>query len=268
MTVGDFDDALRIQDSEGSLTWSVPDGWQQGRGAWGGLVVAACVTAVQMRESASRPVRAITVQMAGPVMVGDQRIVVTEVRRGSAMTTWNVDIIDDRGAAAVHASVICGAPRDMDVDRTSEWGCARMGDAPPWSAVPEIPVEPPMGPDFGPHVVFRPLVGRPGSAEEARTRGWVAYADGKPWSPARVLGLIDAWWPGALVASDRMRPLATVMFAATLLVDPGQLDVGQPLYYEGELTAGADGFTSELRRLWSPDGRLVVENLQSIVVIA
>jgi hypothetical protein len=65
-----------------------------------------------------------------------------------------------------------------------------------------------------------------------------------------------------------MRPLATVMFAATLLVDPVDLDAAQQLYYEGELTAGANGFTSELRRLWSPDGRLVVENLQSIVVIA
>jgi len=28
-----------------------------------------------------------------------------------------------------------------------------------------------------------------------------------------------------------------------------------------------EGFTSETRRLWSPDGRLVVENHQSIVVI-
>jgi hypothetical protein len=264
----DLGGALRIQEAEGALTWTVPDGWQQGRGAWGGLVVGACVTAVQMREVESRPVRAVTVQMAAPVMVGEQRVEVTEVRRGSAMTTWNVDIVDDRGAAVVHASVICGAARDLDVDRTTEWGCARMGDVPSWRAVPEVPIAPPEGPVFGPHVVFRPLVGRPGSAAEARTRGWVAFADGEPWNAARVLGLIDAWWPGALVASNRMRPLATVMFAATLLVDPVDLDAAQQLYYEGELTAGANGFTSELRRLWSPDGRLVVENLQSIVVIA
>lgn len=266
--MGDFDEALQISDSGDSLTWFVPDGWQQGRGAWGGLVVAACVTAVEMRESTSRPVRAITVQMAGPVLVGDQRLVVTEVRRGSAMTTWNVDIVDTTGATVVHASVISGAPRDLDVDRTSAWGCARMGEQPPWSAVPEIPVAPPLGPVFGPHVCFRPLVGTPASGGEARTRGWVSFADGKAWTRARVLGLIDAWWPGALVASERMRPLATVMFAATILVDPADLDSGQPLFYEGELTAGSEGFTSEVRRLWSPDGRLVAENLQSIVVIA
>jgi hypothetical protein len=96
----------------------------------------------------------------------------------------------------------------------------------------------------------------------------VSFADGKAWTRARILGLIDAWWPGALVASDRMRPLATVMFAATILVDPADLDSGQPLFYEGELTAGSQGFTSEVRRLWSPDGHLVAENLQSIVVIA
>ena len=265
--MGDFNAALGIREIGGELVWTVPDGWQQGRGAWGGLVVAACVTAVELRESPERPVRAVTVQMAGPVLVGDQRLVVAEVRRGSAMTTWNVDIVDATGATVVHASIICGARREIDVEALATWGLARMGDQPPWTGVPEVPVGPPRGPDFGPHMSFRPLEGIPGSAGPARTRGWISFTDGQPWSAGRVLGIVDAWWPGALVASDGMRPLATVMFAATLVVDPRELDA-QPLFYEGELTAAHDGFTSEIRRLWTADGRLVVENLQSIVIIA
>lgn len=265
--MGDFDAALGIRPIDDGLVWSVPDGWQQGRGAWGGLVVAACVAAVELRESPDRPVRAVTVQMAGPVLVGEQRLQVAEVRRGSAMTTWNVDIVDGGGATVVHASIICGAPRDVDAEALATWGLARMGDQPAWTDVPEIPVGPPQGPDFGPHMSFRPLAGIPGSAGKARTRGWISFTDGRPWTAGRALGIVDAWWPGALVASHGMRPLATVMFAATLVLDPCELDT-QPLFYEGELTAGHDGFTSELRRLWTPDGRLVVENLQSIVIIA
>lgn len=262
-----FEQAHALTPRGEGFTWDVPDGWQQGRGAWGGLVVAACVDAVRRRETVERPIRVVTVQMSGPVLVGGQQIDVCEVRRGSAMTTWNVDIVAE-GTPVVHASVITGAARDVDVEAQRGWGRARMESRPEWTEVPEQPVEPPMGPAFGPHVSFRPFAGIPGSGGVASTRGWVSFRDGQPWTASRALGIVDAWWPGALVASERLRPMATVMFAATLLVDPDDLDPSRPLYYEGDLTASDDGFTSELRRLWTPEGRLVVENLQSIVVIA
>lgn len=263
-----FDDAVVLTVQNDGFTWTVPDGWQQGRGAWGGLVVAACVRAVEELETAERPVRAITVQMSGPVLVGEQHLDVRQVRRGSAMTTWNVDIADASGMTNVHASVITGAPRDVDGAAQARWGRARMGARPEWADVPAVEVGPPTGPAFGPHLDFRPIAGIPGSGGEASTRGWVGFRDGAPWTAARALGIVDAWWPGALVASDRIRPLATVMFAATLLVDPRDLGATALLYYEADLTGTHDGFTSEIRRLWSPEGHLIVENLQSIVVIA
>lgn len=266
--MGDFDDAVRLRDEGSTSLWAVPDGWQQGRGAWGGLVVAACLQAVLSRESADRSIRSITVQMAGPVLVGDQRIEVQQVRRGSAMTTWNVDVVDPEGLIVVHASVITGAGRDVDHAAQRTWGRARMGEAPHWTRVPEQPIGPPQGPAFAPHLSFRPFAGIPATGSDASTRGWVSFTDGQPWTAPRVLGIIDAWWPGALAASERMRPMATVMFAATLVTDPRELDPDQPLFYEGDLSASDQGFTSELRRLWSPEGQLVAENLQSIVIIA
>ena len=36
---------------------------------------------------------------------------------------------------------------------------------------------------------------------------------------------------------------------------------------ESAVTSAYQGFTSEIRRLWSVDGRVLVENLQSIVVV-
>lgn len=61
--------------------------------------------------------------------------------------------------------------------------------------------------------------------------------------------------------------MATVSFSAHLLVDPTTLPAGEPLLFQASMAAARDGFTTETRRLWSTDGRLVVENLQSIVVI-
>jgi hypothetical protein len=87
------------------------------------------------------------------------------------------------------------------------------------------------------------------------------------WTAGLVLGLVDAWWPASYVAMSALRPMATVSFSAHLLVDPATLDVEQPLAFESWVSAMEHGFTSETRRLWSPDGRLVVENHQSIVVI-
>ena len=62
--------------------------------------------------------------------------------------------------------------------------------------------------------------------------------------------------------------MATVSFGAHLLIDPTNISPAEPLLHEAFVTCAEDGFTSELRRLWTPDGRLVVENHQSIVVVA
>ncbi|CAB4712567.1 unannotated protein [freshwater metagenome] len=61
--------------------------------------------------------------------------------------------------------------------------------------------------------------------------------------------------------------MATVNFSAHLLTDPASLTAEQPLVFESFLLGADAGFTSETRRLWTGDGRLVLENLQSIALI-
>jgi len=82
---------------------------------------------------------------------------------------------------------------------------------------------------------------------------------------------VDAWWPSPYTLMKTMRPVATVSFSANLLIDP--MDIASidgersPLLHDASVSSIHGGFMSELRRLWTPDGRLVVENLQSIMVI-
>lgn len=252
-----------------SFSWVVPHGWLQGRGAWGGLVVAAHVNAAEAQQSqvdATRRVRNVTAHMFGPLPPGDALVSVECLRAGSAMTTWQVSITGADGQPASQAVVITGQPRE--VSETDTWGTAQMPELPPWESLTPAPVRPPIGPEFGTHFDYRPVVGIPGAGEAPRARGWLRTAgEWQQWTAATTLGIVDAWWPATYVAMPAVRPMATVAFSAHLLVDPQALDPREPLGYEAWVSATDEGFTSETRRLWSPDGRLVVENHQSIVVI-
>ena len=63
-----FDELTRL-DAAG--VWNVPDGWQQGRGAFGGLTLAALARAAGDRvDPSERPLRAITAEIPSAVLVG------------------------------------------------------------------------------------------------------------------------------------------------------------------------------------------------------
>jgi len=273
MTQASFAKASQITETAPDCySWDVPEGWLQGRGAWGGLVISASVNAAesaQNRSDGSRRVRNVTAHLFGALPAGAASIDVACLRAGSAMTTWMVRITGSDGVLASQAVVIAGSQRAADVQEP--WGTAVMPELADWRSVPTVPVVPPLGPEFGVHLEYRPVAGIPGSSGSPEGRGWVrAVPDPEldsRWTAGLALGLVDAWWPASYVAMSELRPMATVSFSAHLLVDPATLDADQPLAFESWVSGMEHGFTSETRRLWSPDGRLVVENHQSIVVI-
>lgn len=251
-----------------TFSWRVPEGWLQGRGAWGGLVVAAHVGAAQSQQSdidPARRVRTISAHLFGALPPGEAVVQVECLRAGSAMTTWQVSITGSDGQSASQSVVIAGLPRPVGDD---SWGTAAMPDLPSWTDLPSAPVRPPVGPQFGAHFDYRPVEGIPGAQAAPRALGWLRPAgQWEHWTAPTLLGIVDAWWPASYVAMPNVRPMGTVSFSAHLLVDPSTVDPDQPLGYEGWVSTTDEGFTSETRRLWSPDGRLLVENHQSIVVI-
>ena len=134
-----FTDACRIDETEpGVFSWDVPAGWLQGRGAWGGLVIAASVNAVEVaqQQSADRRMRSVTAHMFRTLPAGTARIDVTPLRVGSAMTTWKASVTGSDGTAAAHSVIITGTPRAGDIDEP--WGTASMPDLPDWRAVPSL----------------------------------------------------------------------------------------------------------------------------------
>lgn len=184
------------------------------------------------------------------------------------MTTTRTVITDADGNACVDAVSIWGSDRASDVEPPYDaWGTAVMPEAPAWTELEVLPAGPPLWPAFAQHLQFRVIEGFPMSGT-SRILGWIGLPEAiDAWDGAHLLGLVDAWWPGAIAQAATMRPMATVSFSAQLLVDPATVDPAAPLLHEAWISRAAGGYTAETRRLWTTDGRLAVENFQSIAII-
>lgn len=265
------DDPLRF-------TLDVPDGLQQGRGAWGGVATGAMVAAAQLVDP--RPqmaVRTMSAQLVAPVLVGRMHVAVEQLRGGSATNTLEVRCHNEAGELLAHGVVVLGAARTGD----------GMPDGPGWlavtppaelaagpDAVPEVRIGPPLAPDFTAHLEMRPITGIPYSgADSDETRGWI-----RPRGPvervdaAVVTALADAWWVSVMARLDRPRPAATVGFSLDLPSDPSFLlrDAEgrmEALFHRGHSVTAREGFTIEVRELWTQTGQLLSWNTQTVVVI-
>lgn len=263
----------------GSFVIDVPDGLQQGRGAWGGVATGAMTAAATIVDT--RPglaVRTVSAQLVAPLLVGRATIRVEVLRTGSATSTIAARVLDGQGQLIAHGVVVSGsARRGEGMPHGPGW----LGVEPPPEldagpdAVRVLDVGPPLAPDFTTHLEFRPIGGLPFSgATSDLTTGWVA-----PRAPvghvdaALVVALADAWWVSVMARMDRPRPAATVGFTVDLPGDPGRLvrDVHgrlEPLFHRGRIVAAREGYVVEIRELWTARGELLTWNTQTVAVIA
>lgn len=249
----------------------IPDGWQQGRGAFGGLILANLVRALSAfdaapvtAEGSQRRLRSLTAEICGPVLVGPAPIRVERLRTGSGVSTLAARI-EGGGEVLAHAVGVFAKKRSDDTDF-----CHVPAPAmPPWRDVPVIDMAPPMAPVFTPHFEFRAIPPPPysGSAD-AVASGWIRPRDpGPARDAAYITACMDAYWPAVLARLSAFRPMATIAFTLELIGDLDGLDPDAPLFYTARGHAARDGYAVETRELWGEDGRLVARNHQTFAVI-
>jgi acyl-CoA thioesterase len=248
--------------------WFVEDGWQQGRGAYGGLVIGAMVrAAVKACGDDGRRVRSVTAELLGPVLVAPARLVVEPLRRGSGVTGVRVRLVQ-----ADHPSHIpeelCQAVVLLAKDRpgTPSWNHMPAPTMPDWRQVPVVPLQAPLAPVFTEHFEFRVTGTLPfGSASAATTQGFVRPHVRGPVDAAVVAACADAYWPAAFATFAEPRPMATVTYALELYdVD---LDPEEPLFHDARSDVAVGGYATEHRALWTPSGQLVAQNQQVFAII-
>jgi acyl-CoA thioesterase len=249
---------------DGSPFIHVPDGWQQGRGAFGGLVVGAMVRALELEVGdPSRPLRSVNAQLFGPVAPGPAVLRTETLRAGNAVTTCAARLLQD-GTPQAHAVGVFGKGRALDVDRLL-LAAPRLGD---WREVESVPVAPPFGPDFAVHFEFRTPGPFPLSGGAAEGVGFIRPKNPGPDRGASyVAACMDAWWPTVYPTLETLRPMATIDFALQLVNDLRGLPVDAPLAFRSRCLSVHEGYLVEHRELWGLDGRLVALNEQTFAVI-
>lgn len=239
----------------------VPDGWQQGRGAFGGLGIGIGVRAIEAVE-AERPLRGLTAELPGPLMVGEAEVTVRTLRRGRGMSTLEAFVAQD-GEVKVRVSGVLGRSR---VDEPA-WAppAPALGD---WQAAPPVPVNA-MPPPFARYFEYRVTGPAPfASGPDPVAEGWIRpRAPLDAWGSAEVVAMADAYWPALFATVAAPRPMATVTFTLQLTDAAHALDPAAPLFYRARALAHSGGYVSELRELWTADGALVALNPQTFVII-
>ncbi|MEK9736666.1 MAG: acyl-CoA thioesterase domain-containing protein [Candidatus Nanopelagicales bacterium] len=254
-----YDEAVDVRDG----SWTVPDGWLQGRGSWGGLVVAGIVRAAAAADGRGLPLREVSVHMVGPLPSGHASVATTLVRQGSATSVWQVCVAGKETWAV--GTVVFGGSRAAGFSPMVDLA---MPPAPEWATCDVVAIGPPIAPEFLQHMALRPICGLPYSGGADPVMAWLAPTQPPvAYDAGLLVGLIDALWPASLVQATTPRPMATLSFSATLLVDPATVDPKVPLLHRGCLLDYVDGYATESRELWTADGRLAVHNTQVITVI-
>jgi hypothetical protein len=247
----------------GRFRGHIPDGWQQGRGAFGGLVLATLLRAIERSEpDRARVARTIIGDLAGPVAPGEIEIRVIPVRCGSNQTNARAELLQ-KGEVMALASAVLSTPRPRGMDLRPR------ATPPPFADTPVVPMAPPRTPVFTQHYDYRAVGGGPfGVRAEPWVDGWVRekIAPSVIDAPALV-GLLDSFWPAFFSVTPVVRPMATVSFTAEIMCDPGALDPNAPLFYRSRTLCDHEGFQLETRDLFTATGDVVAMNQQTFAVL-
>lgn len=259
-----LDDLLTPARAGDAFVITVPDGWQQGRGAFGGVVFGGLVRAAELAiAEPARKVRTVSAALFAPVLPGPVEARVAVLKASANVTTAEVRLLQDGGLVG-HGVVVAGRSRDGAPAWSPPWT-----PPPDWRDVAPMPADVPFAPVFTRHFEFRNVGAYPfQGAAEPRASGWC-----RPRVPARIrdagwlAAMADTWWSAGATTFDRQRPFATLQFQLDVVGDPAWVGPDDPVWCTLEAPAAGDGFLAEDREIWSPGGRLLARNRQLMVVI-
>jgi acyl-CoA thioesterase len=256
------------KDERGVRNGVIDPSWHQGRGAFGGLLAAMMLAAMaEDLDDAERIPRSLTVHFCGPAS-GAVALRTEIVRVGSRVAHATARISNDKGVTTIASASFCKDRPRADGDRYVH---ASMPAVEAAEKVPELrPASVPGIAEFFQHVDARfcgPI--KPfSSAKEARIAAWVRLREPALLDAPLAALLLDSLPPAIVATASMPRPLASVDFTIHFFSRFG----GDAPMDEHQLVTiasrwAADGYTEELRELWSPRGELLAQCRQLIALL-
>jgi len=241
----------------------VQEGWRQGRGAFGGLVIGALIRAIEHRMAdPARKVRSVTAELPGAVEPGTVDITVEALRHGKNLSTLRA-ALSQGGEVRSHVVAILAATRR---GAPVTWNELTPPQPPAWQAIEPIKAA---GAEFAHEFEYRLAEGAIFSGgSSAQVLGWIrARNPGPARDAAYIAAMADAWWPAAFVRMVAPRPMATIAYTLDIVGSVDGLDPVAPLIYRARVPVCGDGYFVETRELWGDDGRLIAINHQTFAII-
>ncbi len=257
-----FSEVLRTltRDADG-WSASVPDEWLQGRTAFGGLTAALAVNAMRELLPRPMPLRTLQVTFLAPVPAGRVTIGAQVLRTGKNAVHVEGRLVDGAQPLAILIGVF-GAARESVVRVAPKQAPAESVKPMTFGYVPGVT------PAFTQHFSARWLRGGFPFSGATLPQNIIELGlkDAGPTSEAHVLALADFIPPVALSLLKKPSPGSTLTWMVEFLTDRLHHLSLDGWRVDADLTAAADGYTSQSVMLWGPGGEAVALSRQSMVV--
>ncbi|WP_171121337.1 MULTISPECIES: thioesterase family protein [unclassified Ruegeria] len=245
------------------LRYPVPSEWMQGRTTFGGFSSALMLDAVRTKHQDLPSLRSALVNFTAPI--GTSPTIGTEVlRQGRNVTIINARAEID-GKVAAMATFSFGYPQDSHVAFECPANSAEEPENTGYYFPPDLPKPPiPFLQNFDVRLIdgALPFSG----AEKGYMRLWARHKDPCMWD--RMEGLIsvaDLPPPAIYPALKKPGPNSSMNWIFNVLAEEIRTREGWWLL-EHQLTAGRNGYSSQVMRVWNTDGDLVVDGMQSVII--
>lgn len=249
------------------LAGTTSDAYWNFAGPFGGYIAALFMRAVMDDPRRLGPPVAETVNYCAPLAKGHFEIAVRLQRSGKATQHWSLEL-HQAGIVAATASIVCANRRD-----TFAHTVTTMPDVPPPEAVAVAPA-PERLPWLGAYE-FRFIEGGPRFGEPARDAGDLASPVTRLWlrdRPDRALdyvalaSLADCFILRLVQMRGTLPPMSTVSMTTYFHATPDEIERQGSAPLLGVATAQRfhANFHDQSMELWSRDGRLLANGMQTV----
>lgn len=233
--------------------YDIPEGWLQGRTAYGGLSAALALDAALARWNDLPPLRSAQIAFVGP-LAGEVTAEPVLLRRGRTAAFVQVDVRSEAGLGLRAMFVFMHAQAshvDLPAPRIAN---VTMGET----------LEPPRAIGFTRNFEFRATgEERPGFACFSR---WARLRERTGIAPAVELMLIgDVLPPAAMPLFKTFGPISSMTWQINLLRDPPETVDGW-WRVRAEAEQAQHGSSSQMMAIWNRDGTQIAAATQSVAL--
>ena len=243
--------------AEGRWTAEVDAGWFAPMGPNGGYLASIVLRALtDAVADAERAPRSLNLHYLRPPAAGPAEVAVTVERTGRSLTSLSARLEQDG-----RLCVLALAAFAVDMRSAAEYSDAAPA-ATPFAELPRLGA-PEGTPPITHRLDVRPAIGAlPFSgSDDARTGGWLAFAEPREADALACATFVDAWWPAPFVRLTAPIGAPTIDLSIHFRA---RLPVNEADHVLGLFTSrsSAQGFFEEDAELWSAGGVLLAQGRQ------